>query len=79
MVKYEDRNFAASERKHCDELLKLLEQELSWIRAKIVDNESTYLINRALVTTVQHTDTILGAISDINTARITCKKEDDDR
>lgn len=75
----EERKFSRAESKACDELLELLEQELSRIKSMIMDDEKVYKINRSIVYATQHAETMLGAISCINCARIMGKKEDDDR
>lgn len=70
-----ERKFSTVEKKRCDEILEILEQELSRIKSMIMDDEQVYRINRSLVYATQHAETMLGAISCINCARIIDKKQ----
>lgn len=73
----EERKFSRAESKACNELLEILEQELSRIKSMIMDDGRVYEINRSLVYARQHTETMFDAISCINCARIIDKKRDE--
>lgn len=76
-MEFKERKFSSMERGRCDELIEILEQELSRIRQMIIDGDKVSKINRNLVYATKHTETMLGAISCINTARIMSEKEDE--